>query len=74
MIATLATTNKNYFEKKTLIWRNPIAAATGLPAIPFSWAPAAPPSSGPFHRVIALDPLIPEICLLLHKSTSTLVS
>jgi hypothetical protein len=32
---------KNKIEKKTLIWRNPMAA-TGLPAIPFSRAPAAP--------------------------------
>ncbi len=43
MIAKLATTNKNSFEKKTLlIWRNPMAA-TGLPAIPFSRPLAAPP-------------------------------
>jgi hypothetical protein len=42
MIAKLATTNKNSFEKKTLIWRNPMAA-TRLPAIPLSRPLAAPP-------------------------------
>jgi hypothetical protein len=33
--------NKNCFDKKTLIWRNPMAA-TGLPPIPRSRAAAAP--------------------------------
>jgi len=34
--------NKKSFQKKTLIWRNPVAA-TALSAIPFSGVPAAPP-------------------------------